>query len=77
MFPEEEIIERTEWLANSCNVNPIEHMWDQLNRSVYSRIDDDTDLTGLGIRSASLGGMGSNATTKHPIIDVRRQSPPD
>ena len=55
---EDEGIERMEWLANGaiwvqlsiCGINweylgSTENMWDQLNRSVYSRVDDLTDIT--------------------------------
>ena len=46
-FLEEQGIERLVWPPNSPDLNPIEHLWDQLKQSVYARVNDDTTLADL------------------------------
>lgn len=40
-------IQRIEWPACSPDLNPIEHLWDQLGRAVRSRVTDATTLRDL------------------------------
>ena len=46
-FLEDQGIERMEWHANSPDLNPLEHLWDQLKRSVYRRLDANSNLDDL------------------------------
>ncbi len=46
-FLQDEGIQRMEWPANSPDLNPIEHLWDQLGRAVRTRVTDQTTLAGL------------------------------
>ncbi len=40
-------VQRMEWPANSPDLNPMEHMWDQLGRKVRLKVTDETTLTDL------------------------------
>ena len=40
-------VERMEWLASSPDLNPIEHLWDQLGRAVRARVTNTTTLADL------------------------------
>lgn len=46
-FLEEEGVDRMEWPANSPDLNPIEHLWDELGRAVRRRVTDQTTLADL------------------------------
>lgn len=40
-------VERMEWPASSPDLNPIEHLWDQLGRAVRARVTNTTTLADL------------------------------
>ena len=40
-------IQRMVWPANSPDLNPLEHLWDQLKRAVSARINANTNPTDL------------------------------
>uniref|UniRef100_A0A8C4ED23 Tc1-like transposase DDE domain-containing protein n=1 Tax=Dicentrarchus labrax TaxID=13489 RepID=A0A8C4ED23_DICLA len=40
-------VERMEWPASSPDLNPIEHLWDQLRRAVRARVTNTTTLADL------------------------------
>ena len=40
-------VERMEWPASSPDLNPIEHLWDQLGRAVHARVTNTTTLADL------------------------------
>ena len=40
-------VERMEWPASSTDLNPIEHLWDQLGRAVRARVTNITTLADL------------------------------
>lgn len=40
-------VDRMEWPANSPDLNPIEHVWDQLKQAARRRVDQNTDLAAL------------------------------
>ena len=40
-------VERMEWPAVSPDLNPIEHLWDQLGRAVHARVTNRTTLADL------------------------------
>ena len=40
-------VERMEWPASSPDLNPIEHLWDQLGRAVRARVTNTTMLADL------------------------------
>ena len=40
-------IRRLDWPSNSPDLNPIEHVWDQIGRAVYRRVTDATTLRDL------------------------------
>ena len=46
-FQEVQGVTRMEWPANSPDLNPIEHLWDQLKRAVRRRINQNTTLGAL------------------------------
>ncbi len=46
-FMEDEGIERLDWPAKSPDLNPIEHLWDQLKRSADKRVNENTTLNSL------------------------------
>ena len=46
-YLQEEGVTRMEWPANSPDLNPIEHLWDQLGRAVRARVTDQTTLAEL------------------------------
>ena len=46
-FLEVQGVTRMEWPANSPDLNPIEHLWDQLKRAVRRRINQNTTLGAL------------------------------
>ena len=46
-FLEREGITRMEWPACSPDLNPIEHLWDQLGQSMRKRVLNETTLAGL------------------------------
>ncbi|CAH1267810.1 TAZ [Branchiostoma lanceolatum] len=41
-------VERMEWPSKSADLNPIEHLWDQLGRAVRARVTERTMLADLG-----------------------------
>lgn len=51
-FLNEQNIERIEWPARSPDLNPIEHIWDQLKKRIRSRIQPPSNLSQL--RQAAL-----------------------
>ena len=40
-------VERMEWPASSPDLNPIEHLWDQLGHAVHARVTNTTTLADL------------------------------
>ena len=64
-----ESIERMEWPVNLSDSNPIEQLWDQLERSVHSnKIDEDTGLDEYTCLSGSpviVSGQCHNKTLKN------------
>ena len=46
-FLAHEGIQRMVWPANSPDLNPLEHLWDQLKRAVSARINANTNLADL------------------------------
>ncbi len=46
-YLEDEGVQRLQWPANSPDLNPIEHLWDQLGRAVRARVTNATTLADL------------------------------
>ena len=46
-FLDDQGVDRMEWPANSPDLNPIEHVWDQLKQAARRRVDQNTDLAAL------------------------------
>ena len=46
-YLQNEGVERMEWPAVSPDLNPIEHLWDQLGRAVHARVTNRTTLADL------------------------------
>ena len=47
VFLAHEGIQRMVWPANSPDLNPLEHLWDQLKRAVSARINANTNIADL------------------------------
>ncbi|GFX13151.1 hypothetical protein TNCV_2989151 [Trichonephila clavipes] len=60
---ESEDIERVNWPARSVDLNPIEHIWDFLGRTLGNSYLTTSKDSGASIGAARR--MGSNASTTH------------
>ena len=60
-FLQEEGIDVMDWPARSLDLNPIEHIWDIMSRSIHQRT---TDCTGVG--GCFSPGHGGDPSGDHP-----------
>ena len=67
-------IERMVWHANSADLNPIEHLRDQLRCSVYRRIAEYSNWLGSIVAGGMDGYAGEHTRQNHEADDALRLS---